>query len=85
MGRSTKTRPDRTQFRDIYERPDDFLNGTQKPYNTSDWETSHANVSSPDSFMWYDELHPSEQTERWIAKSFLEVVQGVSKYGMYIN
>ncbi|KYK54773.1 acetyl esterase [Drechmeria coniospora] len=33
------------------------------------------------SFMWYDELHPSERMEEIIGKSFIDVVRGASKYG----
>jgi hypothetical protein len=39
--------------------------------------------ASPDSFMWYDELHPSEQTDRVIAREFVDVVKGNSKWATY--
>ncbi|KAG6049475.1 hypothetical protein E4U17_006802 [Claviceps sp. LM77 group G4] len=35
------------------------------------------------SFMWYDELHPSERMHTIFAKHFMEVVQGRSRYGQY--
>jgi phospholipase/lecithinase/hemolysin len=35
------------------------------------------------SFMWYDELHPTEQTDKAIAKEFVKVVAGTSKYTAY--
>ncbi|KAG6011895.1 hypothetical protein E4U43_008051 [Claviceps pusilla] len=35
------------------------------------------------SFMWYDELHPSERMHTIFAKHFIDVVQGRSKYGIY--
>ncbi|KAG5975143.1 hypothetical protein E4U55_007836 [Claviceps digitariae] len=35
------------------------------------------------SFMWYDELHPSERMHTIFAKHFIDVVQGRSKYGLY--
>jgi phospholipase/lecithinase/hemolysin len=38
---------------------------------------------SLDHFMWYDELHPSEQSDKAIAKEFVKVVQGSSKYAAY--
>ncbi|POR34892.1 Thermolabile hemolysin [Tolypocladium paradoxum] len=41
-------------------------------------------VVSPEplsSFMWYDELHPSARMEEIIATSFIDVVNGNSKYG----
>jgi hypothetical protein len=33
--------------------------------------------------MWYDELHPSEQTDRVIAREFVDVVKGGSKWATY--
>lgn len=54
--------------------------------------------TSSDSFMWYDELHPryvtnmwseskltcfSEQTDRIIARNFVEVLNGTSSYAQY--
>jgi hypothetical protein len=33
--------------------------------------------------MWYDELHPSEQTDRVIAREFVDVVKGKSKWATY--
>jgi hypothetical protein len=33
--------------------------------------------------MWYDELHPSEQTDKAIAREFVNVVKGASKYATY--
>lgn len=38
---------------------------------------------SLDGYMWYDELHPSEGTDKVIAKEFLNVVKGTSKYAIY--
>ncbi|RYO86937.1 hypothetical protein DL766_005976 [Monosporascus sp. MC13-8B] len=35
------------------------------------------------SFLWYDELHPSERTEEIIAEEFVKLVHGESKYGSY--
>lgn len=34
-------------------------------------------------YMWYDELHPSEQSDRTIAKEFAKVVAGTSEYAAY--
>lgn len=55
------------------------------PYYLCD--TSGANcVSSSisaDHYMWYDELHPSQQTDEAIAKEFVNVVKGDSKYATY--
>ncbi|KAK5167204.1 uncharacterized protein LTR77_007935 [Saxophila tyrrhenica] len=74
---------------DIYNNPSDYLNGTA-PLNV-DGYVNHCNTTggdcvandSPDSFLWYDELHPSEQTERVIAMNFIDVVKGASKWATY--
>jgi phospholipase/lecithinase/hemolysin len=34
-------------------------------------------------FFWYDELHPSQQTDKAIAKEFINVIKGTSKYTTY--
>ena len=36
-----------------------------------------------DAFMFYDELHPSEQTDRVIAREFVNVAKGISKWATY--
>ncbi|OCK86026.1 carbohydrate esterase family 16 protein [Lepidopterella palustris CBS 459.81] len=74
---------------DIWDHPTAYLNGTA-PANVTGY-INHCNLTgancteepSPDSFMWYDELHPSEQTDRVIAKSFVDVVRGESKWATY--
>jgi len=38
---------------------------------------------SADHYLWYDELHPSQQTDKTIAKEFANVVKGSSKYATY--
>lgn len=38
---------------------------------------------SPDSFLWHDELHPSEQLERLVAKEFVGLLGGASPYAIY--
>jgi hypothetical protein len=35
--------------------------------------------------MWYDDLHPSEQTDRVIAREFVNVVNGVSSWTKYYS
>ncbi|KAK4499334.1 hypothetical protein PRZ48_009847 [Zasmidium cellare] len=74
---------------DIYNNPSAYLNGTA-PLNVTgavhECDASGAactNSESPDSFMWYDDLHPSEQTDRVIAREFVGVVKGGSKWGRY--
>ena len=74
---------------DIIDNPTEYLNGTA-PLNVTGF--SHVcNVTggdcvastSPDSYVWFDPLHPSEQTERVIAKNFVDVVKGASKWATY--
>jgi hypothetical protein len=94
---------------DIYDNPAGCLNGSA-PVNVTGF-VHHCNLTrqacmdedggkSPDSFLWYDELHPryvncllrsawefvlilirhSEQTDRIIAKNFVDVLGGKFKY-----
>ena len=44
--------------------------------------TSQTGIGA-DHFMWYDELHPSQQTDKAIAKEFIKLVKGISKYATY--
>jgi phospholipase/lecithinase/hemolysin len=73
----------------MYNNPSEYLNGTA-PLNVTgninqcDASGSNCHVDpSPDSFLWYDELHPSEQADRWVAKEFVNVVNGNGKYATY--
>ncbi|KAH7329637.1 GDSL Lipase/Acylhydrolase family protein [Stachybotrys elegans] len=73
---------------DIWHNPANYLNGTA-PFNV----TSSVVQCGPscnalnirDSFMWYDELHPSEQTDRVVAREFVKVVKGGSQWATYIK
>jgi phospholipase/lecithinase/hemolysin len=74
---------------DIYNNPKAYLNGTA-PSNVTGF--SHVcnlqgknctSSNSPDSFEWFDELHLSEQTARVVAKEFVSVLGGKSKYATY--
>lgn len=38
-----------------------------------------ANGTDRDSFLWYDELHPSEQADRVLARAVTDVLQGKSE------
>jgi phospholipase/lecithinase/hemolysin len=72
---------------DIWNNPSTYLNGTA-PLNVTGFvtdcvESECSSKSSWDSYMWYDELHPSEQTDRVIAREFLNVVGGGSKWATY--
>ena len=74
---------------DIFANPSSYLNGTA-PLNVTGW-VQHCNTTggdcvdnpSPDSFLWFDELHPSEQAQRVIAKTFVDVVRGRSSWASY--
>jgi phospholipase/lecithinase/hemolysin len=87
--RISMVRADLLQFADIIANPSEYLNGSA-PLNTTGF-IHHCNLAranctslpSPDSFVWYDELHPSEQTERIVAQNFVDVVKGASKWATY--
>ncbi|GAB7339922.1 hypothetical protein MBLNU457_6445t1 [Dothideomycetes sp. NU457] len=76
-------------FTDIHDYPSRYLNGSL-PYNVTGY-INHCSVngtncvrqSNPDSYMWFDELHPSEQTERIVARTFLDVINGISPFATY--
>jgi phospholipase/lecithinase/hemolysin len=75
------------QITRMWQEPSDYFNGTA-PLNTTGFVTACkdstcANKSDWDSFIWYDELHPSEQADRIIADEFLQVVDGTSNYAEY--
>ncbi|OJD18057.1 hypothetical protein AJ78_01887 [Emergomyces pasteurianus Ep9510] len=76
---------------DMYHHPSQYFNGTEPP-NVQGWvnqcDAQGQNCerqTSPDSYMWYDVLHPSEQTDRIIAQHFVQVVEGVSGYTNYFG
>ncbi|EER36829.1 GDSL lipase/acylhydrolase [Histoplasma capsulatum H143] len=75
----------------IYDHPAQYFNGTEPP-NVQSWvkqcDAQGQNcVEQPsrDSFMWYDAIHPSEQTDRIIAQHFVQVVKGLSPYTHYFE
>lgn len=78
-------------FLDIHNHPAQFLNGTSGEMVNG--YVHHCNtmggnctlVGDPDSYVWYDELHPSEQTQRWVAREFVGVVGGRSGYATYFS
>ncbi|KAL1606009.1 hypothetical protein SLS59_003133 [Nothophoma quercina] len=75
---------------DIHSNPSQYLNGTA-PLNVTGTSKQCATISgqnctvnpSPDSFEWYDALHPSEQTSRIVAREFVNVLGGKGKWGTY--
>ncbi|KIW82352.1 hypothetical protein Z517_05379 [Fonsecaea pedrosoi CBS 271.37] len=81
---------------DIYNSPTQYLNGTgvakggesvwgYENHCTVDQKTcvQRQNGTNPDGYLWFDELHPSEQTDRIIAQNFVQVLNGTSKYATY--
>ncbi|KAK8109721.1 acetyl esterase [Apiospora kogelbergensis] len=73
---------------DIYNEPEKYLDA---PANATGYY-HHCDVDNKDcansqnslsSFMWYDELHPSERTDEIIGKEFVRVVRGNSSYATY--
>lgn len=71
------------QISDMYEHPHQYLNGTSPLNVTGDSRECNGDECDPDSFLWYDRLHPSEQTHRVIAREFVHVVYGYSKWATY--
>ena len=77
------------QVLDIYNNPSTYLNGSASANATG--FVHHCDINgancvdspSPDSFLWYDELHPSEQTDRIIAREFVNLLSGNSTYATY--
>lgn len=75
---------------DIYNNPSAYLSNAG-PYNVTGYVSHCAGLTgsnctklpNSDSFMWYDVLHPSEQTDRVIAKAFADVVEGNSTWATY--
>ena len=67
--------------REMYFNPEDYFNGTA-PANVTSGIT-FSDRSSPDSYLWWDDLHPSEQTARTIAKEFMGVLNGTSEFAEY--
>ncbi|EJT97849.1 hypothetical protein DACRYDRAFT_111369 [Dacryopinax primogenitus] len=77
-------------FTDMYNNPSMFLNGTA-PLNVTGYY-AHSNASggdvyfvnnSPDSFLFYDGLHPSEQVSRHVATEIVKTLNRTSAYATY--
>lgn len=79
---------------DIYNTPTEFFTGEQgQQFNVTGFYhacnlTGDDCVDSEapyDTFLWYDALHPTQATMSIVAKEFVDVVGGVSKYGKYFE
>ncbi|KAK7680179.1 hypothetical protein QCA50_016688 [Cerrena zonata] len=73
-------------FQDMFDHPANYLNGTA-PLNVTG-SISSCPVGAPctlvsgtdrDSYLWYDELHPSEQADRQLARQIVDAVQHGSR------
>ncbi|KAF2443003.1 carbohydrate esterase family 16 protein [Karstenula rhodostoma CBS 690.94] len=69
---------------DMYANPEEYLNGTA-PLNITGYVVGAGNISRSDrdSYLWYDELHPSEQVDRVVAREFVGVLGGASRWAKY--
>ncbi|KAF2104060.1 GDSL lipase/acylhydrolase family protein [Rhizodiscina lignyota] len=72
---------------DMWHNPSAYLNGTA-PLNVTGFETycpanQTCTIQNADSYLWYDEVHPSEQAFRKVAEEFVRVVQGTSVWATY--
>lgn len=78
-------------FTDMYNNPANYLNGTD-PLNVTfpaqacilnigGTENNCTTITGPaaDSYLWVDELHPSEQADRIVARELVKVINGTSK------
>lgn len=83
-------------IRDIYLNPQDFLNGTGTPniqvpaaectfdeFGMTVCEPTGDAIGNLDGFMWFDNVHATEQTHRVLAREFVKVLDGESTYAEY--
>jgi len=73
---------------DIYNNPTQYLEAPANVTGYYRYCNLNSSVCTPSeepahSFLWYDELHPSERTDQIIAQEFLNVVGGNSSYATY--
>jgi phospholipase/lecithinase/hemolysin len=72
----------------MYQKPGPHFNGTEPANATGSVLTCAKDgkcvqSASPDSYLWWDELHPSEQASRVVAKEFVKLVSGTSQYAIH--
>lgn len=73
---------------DIYDNPAQYLDspanatGFYHHCNADNNSMCTTSAAPLDTFLWYDELHPSNKTDTIIAREFLGVVAGQSSYGI---
>ncbi|KAF5354174.1 hypothetical protein D9756_007087 [Leucocoprinus leucothites] len=89
-----------TLFGDMYANPGNYLNGTAPAFNVTGcvdsciYQVGESNESictmvngtDRDSYLWYDELHPSEQADRHVAKEVANIFEGTgSKFVTWLS
>jgi len=79
-------------FEDMYNNPTPWFNGSipanvtghchqcPDPNDFTQCGIGDCTLAERDSYMWWDELHPSEQTGRNLAREIWRKLTGVSKY-----
>ncbi|KAL8862652.1 MAG: hypothetical protein Q9178_001150, partial [Gyalolechia marmorata] len=74
---------------DVWNNPSEYLNGTA-PLNVTGFIkhckldfTGCTRQPSPDSYLWFDPEHLSEQADRVVASAFIDVVKGASPWATY--
>lgn len=76
------------QLQDIYFNPEEYF---EHPANVTGFinhcdpptSSNCSRLPNPDSFMWFNSLHPSTKTDTHIAQRYIEVFKGESKYATY--
>ncbi|KAE8153549.1 glycoside hydrolase [Aspergillus avenaceus] len=79
---------------DMYELLSDIYNDAEEWFGPGANETGYIKhcdnsgknciqLPNGDKFMWFDQLHPSQQTDQFIAEEFLKVVKGESDFATY--
>lgn len=72
----------------VYENSEEYFPGSV-PANVTGFtkqcdETGDCALApNPESYMWFDELHPSERTSEILAQEFMQVVRGKSEWATY--
>lgn len=76
---------------DIYHNPSEYLDAPANAtgfYNHCDPNNNTICTTSAnplDTFLWFDELHPSNKTDTYVAREFIKVVAGNSSYGLHFG
>ncbi|PLB43269.1 GDSL lipase/acylhydrolase family protein [Aspergillus steynii IBT 23096] len=73
----------------VYENPTEYFPGSASPNVTGFTKQCNDDgedcvlAPNPESYMWFDELHPSERTSEIVAQEFVQVVKGESEWATY--